>query len=202
VRHSERGPCIPRGLPYARWRHDAQVSRLLNFAPSQLVPAYRTYNDSDQTNQAILFTSGTQYNVHTIPTSLGGYLQGAVRFPSCWDGVHVDSANHKSHVAYPDPALGGNTEGGMCPLSHPYALISIGAEFGFDLSNVTNMSSLVFANGDTTGYGFHADFVQGWQNSSALQASFANCFDNGECPWRAFGEYTTCVSSRRPLTMP
>lgn len=32
-------------------------------------------------------------------------------FYSCWDGVNVDSADHKSHVAYPT--------GASCPTSHP-----------------------------------------------------------------------------------
>ena len=41
--------------------------------------------------------------------------------------------------------------------------------------------------GDTTGYGFHADFIMGWKDPEALQQSFANCFDNDDCPWRSFG---------------
>lgn len=147
----------------------------------------RTYNATNLADQAILFTSGAQENVNGIPTSLGSNFQIAVRFPSCWDGKNVDSANHKDHVSYPDPALGGDTAGGMCPESHPVALLNIGAEFGFDITGITDPNSLVFANGDSTGYGFHGDFIQGWTNSTALQESFANCFDNDNCPWRAFG---------------
>jgi hypothetical protein len=75
----------------------------------------------------------------------------------------------------------------MCPSSHPYALINIGAEFGFALAGITDPTSLVFANGDTTGFGFHGDFLQGWTDSAALQNSFADCFTNDDCPWRAFG---------------
>ena len=59
---------------------------------------FRTQNNSDQSNQAILYTSGGQQNVYGIPTSLGTNFQAAVRFPSCWDGVNVDSSDHKSHV--------------------------------------------------------------------------------------------------------
>ncbi len=66
------------------------------------------------------------------------------------------------------------------------ALISIGSEFGFDITGITDPSTLVFSNGDTTGFGFHGDFLQGWVNSTALQESFSNCFDNDNCPWRAF----------------
>jgi hypothetical protein len=156
-----------------------------------MLTVFRTFNASDVTNLAVLFISGSQYNVHYLPTEWSTDLTASVRFPSCYDG-RLDSPDHVSHVAYPiDPYGGDGTNGGMCPQSHPYALINIGSEFGFDLTNFKNMSSLVFANGDTTGYGFHADFVQGWQNSTALQQSFQNCYTNDNCPWNAFGEYLT-----------
>lgn len=75
----------------------------------------------------------------------------------------------------------------MCPPDHPIALINIGAEFGWNLNGITDPGSLVFANGDTTGFGFHADFYMGWKDPSALENSFAECFTNENCPWRAFG---------------
>jgi hypothetical protein len=34
-----------------------------------------------------------------------------VTFPSCWDGKHLDSLDHKSHMAYPTA--------GVCPADHP-----------------------------------------------------------------------------------
>jgi hypothetical protein len=61
----------------------------------------------------------------------------------------------------------------MCPESHPLALINIGAELGFALNGITDPQSLVFTNGDTTGFGFHVDFLQGWTKFLALQASFS-----------------------------
>lgn len=41
-------------------------------------------------------------------------------FPSCWNGVDLDSADHKSHMAYPE-TLGNLTR---CPDSHPVAAAS------------------------------------------------------------------------------
>ena len=150
-------------------------------------PFRRTFDENDLWQAAILMESGNNGEVYGMPTDLGDRLSGHVRFPSCWDGKHLDSEDHISHVNYPDPALGGNTQGGMCPESHPVAIINIGAEFGWSLEDVTDMKSLVWAQGDTTGYGFHADFIMGWKDPSALQQSFANCFDNDNCPWRSFG---------------
>jgi hypothetical protein len=67
-------------------------------ANDAMLIVFRKQNDSDQTNQAILFTSGNQENVYGIPTSFGTNFQAAVRFPSCWNGVNVTSPDFKSHV--------------------------------------------------------------------------------------------------------
>lgn len=148
----------------------------------------RTLDESDPWQAAILLENGNSGEVYGMPQSLdGGRLSGHVRFPSCWDGKHIDSEDHQSHVSYPDSNLGGNTQGGMCPKSHPVAMINIGAEFGWDLDGITDPSQIVFSNGDDTGYGFHGDFYMGWKDRSALESSFANCFDNDNCPWRSFG---------------
>lgn len=56
----------------------------------------------------------------------------------------------------------------------------------------------MFANGDTTGNGFHADFIMGWTNTTILQKSFENCDCGGDgevcdvttCPVRFQGEMT------------
>lgn len=151
----------------------------------------RTFDQTDPWQQAILFENGNAGEVYGLPKALdGSRLSGHVRFPSCWDGVNLDSPNHQSHVAYPDAKLHGDTQGGMCPQSHPVALVNIGAEFGWDLNGVTDPHSIVFANGDTTGYGFHGDFFAGWQDPDALTKSFSNCRSNNDCPWRKFNSPT------------
>jgi len=40
----------------------------------------------------------------------------------------------------------------------------MGAEFGFDTGSLdlTTTEGLILANGDTTGYLFHGEFIQGW----------------------------------------
>ena len=47
----------------------------------------------------------------TIPDCDGAGLFFELRFPECWDGVHLDSADHKSHMAY--------ACGASCPADHP-----------------------------------------------------------------------------------
>ena len=99
-------------------------------------------------------------------------------------------ADHQSHFAYPGALLAEKTQGGMCPESHPIAMINIGAQFWFSLEGIFDPHSLVFVNGDTTDYGFHGDFYMGWQDATALEESVADFFTNDYHPWRAFGSPT------------
>ena len=104
-------------------------------------------------------------------------------------------------MAYPDPSKG-DTQGGMCPESHPVALFHIGAEFGFDTVSlgISDSSTLVFSMGDTTGYGGHGDFIQGWQNLTALGDSFDMCNGIGEaCAWNSFGTPNGLMGTKSTL---
>jgi len=48
-------------------------------------------------------------------------LRMDIFFPNCWNGVDLDSADHKSHMAY--PVNDGGPEGTHCPDSHPIPLL-------------------------------------------------------------------------------
>ena len=49
--------------------------------------------------------------VPTCPDTRGSFLRLHIRFPECWNGRQLDSADHKSHMAYA-------TRSG-CPSTHP-----------------------------------------------------------------------------------
>lgn len=71
------------------------------------------------------------------------------------------------------PAIGAYN-GGVCPSTHPVAIYSVFYEFYYDTSPYTDYANLVYAMGDPTGYGLHADFINGW-NQNALAAAAASC---------------------------
>ncbi|VDC06984.1 unnamed protein product [Peniophora sp. CBMAI 1063] len=99
-------------------------------------------------------------------------LRAQVFFPSCWDGTNLDSADHKSHMAYPD-----GINNGVCPSSHPVHLISIFYEIYFSVDPFNKLNdggSFVLSTGDPTGYSLHGDFYNGW-NQDILQQAVDQC---------------------------
>lgn len=86
-------------------------------------PNRRSFNDSDVAQRAISFSclggNGGQNSLDTITNCPDG-LRAEIFFPNCWDGVNLDSKDHRSHMAY-----SGDDGDGTCPSSHPVKLVSI-----------------------------------------------------------------------------
>lgn len=95
-----------------------------------------------------------------------------ISFPSCWDGVNLDSADHRSHVAYP-------TMKKCSDPKFPVPLMTLKYRLAYDVGQFAGMwydeqSPFVLANGDPTGFGFHADFMNGWDMDTLTNAT-ATC---------------------------
>jgi Domain of unknown function (DUF1996) len=84
--------------------------------------------------------------VPTCPAARGSFLRLHVRFPSCWDGASLDSADHKSHMAY---ALGRR-----CPASHPVEVPAITQIYRYPTRGGEGFS---LASGSQ--FSAHADFL-------------------------------------------
>ncbi len=80
-------------------------------------------------------------------------LRLLVRFPNCWDGVNLDSRDHKSHVAYSWSDRTPNT----CPTSHPVPIPKLQVVFRWSMPN---SSSAELSSGGE--YSAHMDFMNGW----------------------------------------
>jgi len=94
----------------------------------------------------------------TIPTcSTGGRpaLVLHVRFPNCWDGTNLDSADHKSHMAY--------SVEGQCPDSHPVETPALALNVRYPA--VQSAGASLSSGGQYSG---HGDFVNAW-NQERLQ---------------------------------
>lgn len=142
-------------------------------------------------------TTSPQYNGMPDINCPDG-LRAQIFFPSCWDGVNLDSPDHSSHVSYPSSGAYNN---GECPSTHPVHLISLFYEIIYQTGNFANDwygsgQPFVFAQGDPTGYGFHGDFINGW-NVPTLQNAVTNCNNLSglitDCP--AFDFFTDAEST-------
>lgn len=89
----------------------------------------------------------------------GTYLRANLTFPSCWDGVHLDSSDHKRHMAYPT-VKGSN----YCPTTHPVLVPWLTAVVTYP---VVNASSATLSSG--LGWTFHGDFMNGWDQPSFVK---------------------------------
>ncbi|KAL2441141.1 hypothetical protein ABEF95_012761 [Exophiala dermatitidis] len=97
-------------------------------------------------------------------------LRAQLNFQSCWDGVN-NYLENSAHVAY----LSG-IDYGECPPTHPVPIPGLFFEVLY-LPNLIDQSAggqFVFSNGDPTGFGFHGDFMNGWDMDVHTEA-VKNC---------------------------
>jgi len=112
---------------------------------------------------------------HPSPSTVGaandgncgtGFLRMHISFPPCWDGVNLDSADHRSHMAYP--------VGSSCPAAFPVKLPHVTmhiawAARGFEIHNGNG-----YQLSDGTVFP-HADFWQTWVPTTKLDSLVAGC---------------------------
>lgn len=88
----------------------------------------------------------------------GDVVVQTLRFPQCWDGRHVDSADHRSHMAFASRG---------CPASHPVAIPAISYKVRYRVPQDGSVSRWRLsadddAGGRPPGTASHGDFVDGW----------------------------------------
>jgi hypothetical protein len=101
-----------------------------------------------------------------------------VYFPSCWDGMNLDSSDHRRHVVYGLDENGqpNDVEAERCPSTHPVKLPQLDLRVEYDVE-------------DGRGYRFsdgrvlpHADFFNAWVQRD-LEKVVSRCLgrDGGSC---------------------
>jgi hypothetical protein len=101
----------------------------------------------------------------TIPACASDqHLMLRLQFPQCWDGINLDTADHRSHMAF--------LSQGACPPSHPHKVVDlrISARWAGDIAHGISryrgdlgayLSSDAEA-GTSRGRSAHGDFLEGW----------------------------------------
>lgn len=103
----------------------------------------------------------------------GSRLEMLLNFPDCWNGVDLDSPNHKSHMAY--------RTGSACPPTHPVPVPRLQFKLRYASPGTANMR---LASGPA--YTMHGDFFNAWQ--PAALASRMQCLR----------DYITCGAAGHP----
>ena len=108
-------------------------------------------------------SNGYAYNKsNRIPDCGGDVINASVVFPECWDGVNLDSPDHRSHLRYVNPTK-------PCPSSHPVRLpqISLLLYFpGADSVDGWHLSADAHHGGGPPGGSLHADWFGGWNDET------------------------------------
>ncbi|MCB0990118.1 MAG: DUF1996 domain-containing protein [Acidimicrobiales bacterium] len=125
----------------------------------------------------------------TIPECVApDRLRMDVFFPSCWNGTDLDSADHKSHMAYPIVSSTGATE---CPASHPVPIARVSYHYAwgvkpehFDPSTRSTRGWRLASDGHAVtadqpgGASLHGDWFNAW-HPEVLQAIVDGCIAGG-----------------------
>ncbi|TDD58725.1 DUF1996 domain-containing protein [Kribbella antibiotica] len=92
--------------------------------------------------------AGAGHDFITCPA--GSMLESYLDFPQCWNGRDLDSADHKSHMAYP--------VNGDCPATHPVPVPKLRQVLRYPV----NGSTAGFRLASGGGFTMHGDFFNAW----------------------------------------
>ena len=130
------------------------------------------------------FASARQEPVHFWCANVAGSDQGyipncaqgdaviaVIKFPAYWDGVNLDSSDHKSHMAYAPDA------------THTIHIPDITYNIRFDVQpgddlNYWRLSSDMYPSTSKGGFSLHGDWMNGWNNDPVTGINFSEIFTN------------------------
>jgi hypothetical protein len=93
-----------------------------------------------------------------------------IKFPACWDGISIDSADHLSHMA--------KASGKGCPASHPVRVPALTIVVRYPVQSVVGYS---LSSGGLSS--MHADFWNTW-DQARLETLSVRCLNDStrSCP--------------------
>jgi hypothetical protein len=160
-----------------------QISKLRSFPPglkmiADIKNSYRFesggWGCGGEPNKVMGITPGPEI----VPCP--GGIQNGVVFPDCWDGVNLDSPDHRSHMAYTPPGSSN------CPASHPVYLPQIFIKHVYDREAPGGRGegggyTLAEGQGGTEGWtgNFHSDFINAWDQDE-LDFLVQHCLKEGK----------------------
>lgn len=104
--------------------------------------------------------------------AVGNHLIAVINFPNFWDGVNLDSPNHKSHMSYIHDA------------THPVQIPDITYNIRYDVrsgddTSKWRLSSDMYGPNIPGGYSLHGDYMFGWSIDPISGKNFSEIFWTG-----------------------
>lgn len=126
----------------------------------------------------------------TIPEcAVPDRLRADLFFPSCWNGRDLDSADHRSHMAY--PVTDANGRNPSCPATHPVPVVRVSYHYAFPVKpeNVDPVSRTTrgwrlssdmytVTTSRPGGASLHGDWINGW-HPEVMQMIVDTCIRQG-----------------------
>ena len=121
--------------------------------------------------------AGNNWDFPTYYCPKGNTLLVRYKAASCWDGKHLDSPDHRSHMSYP--------VNGKCDTGHPVALPSLEMKIAYPVTG--DLTRLRLSSG--RGYSWHADFFAAWDMPTQA-ALVTQCINGGgQCDARGYDQH-------------
>jgi hypothetical protein len=111
---------------------------------------------------------------------LGAVLHISYGGPTCWDGYHVDSPDHRAHVGYGiRPTASGFLGNQRCPATLPYPIPQMGIQNFYTIDAAFQAQKWRFSidemvDGLPAGIGAHMDYFWAW-SPAASDLWFSHC---------------------------
>jgi hypothetical protein len=142
-------------------------------AQTPYVGAFR-FNCLTANGNGLAGVSGQYFTIADVPKCpVGMQFAMALQFPPCWDGIHLDTADHGSHMDY--------MVNGKCDAKHPYLIPTFLLSMAYNIKegDDTTLWSLSSDAIDTTkprGWSIHADWFGAW-DPTALDRWYPHCIN-------------------------
>lgn len=149
----------------------------------------------DRTDYGCLGPNGEELRYKSIPPNcgVGWTVEMTINFPMCWDGVNLDSPDHKSHMSF--TVWDNEARKVACPTSHPVLLPGLTEKIKYKVTEAGSTARwrLSSDNYDKTlpgGYSIHADWFNGW-DAAVQDIWIKNCLQaNRDCHGFLLGDGT------------
>ena len=124
----------------------------------------------------------------------GSEIIALIYFPNCWDGVNLDSPDHRSHMAFAQEATAG------CPPSHPVPVPWVSFNLHYKPTPTSRPENWRFSSDNYAltlpgGGSVHGDWAFGWR-PEFMTLMVKNCIrKNVDCHTDLLGNHATLSQS-------